>query len=84
MSTYRPPMERTDPTTNTKGPTMTCHCHCYTNHPSWMMDTNTTWHLQDVPISFASFEQARAYREARPEIAPLSPYPKVYNWSNAR
>ena len=63
----------TNPTTNTEGPTVTMH-----------NDTSGFWHLKGVDIPFERWEQARDYRDARPELAGLIIQPKVYNWSNAR
>ena len=47
-------------------------------------DSTATWHIAGVPILFSSWEQARAYQDARPHLAGLTVTPKVYNWSNAR
>lgn len=47
-------------------------------------DTSGFWHLKGVDIPFERWEQARDYRDARPELAGLIIQPKIYNWSNAR
>lgn len=51
---------------------------------TWRNDSSGTWHLSGVSIPFESYEQARAYRNARPELDGLVIFPKVYNWSNRK